>query len=185
MTTTTSAVPSGATQAPGRAPSAPLPAASWRDMLLATLAGPVALGAVLGLEVGPLTALLKSLALPAVLLGVAAVMVPALYVGATLTGAAPPAHLLVRSLGRGFRACGLVMLGLVAPALFLLATTQALGVAALVGTAATAAGVLIGLRVLFTDLFRGRSTVAIAAFALWSLVALGIGLRLFVEFVAA
>jgi hypothetical protein len=157
---------------------------SWRTMALAALGGPVALGAIVGLEVGPLAALLKSLALPAVLAGVAAVMVPALYISATITGVAPPARDMLRSLVRGFRACGLVMLGLGAPALFLLATTQTGEVAVVVGGGVTVAGVLVGLRVLFTDLFENGKFLARSAFAVWSLVALIMGMRLYVEFVA-
>lgn len=170
------------------APQDPTPGAaprSWRGMALAALGGPVALGAILGLEIGPLAALGKSLALPGVLAGVAAVMVPALYICATITGAAPPARMIALSVARGFRACGLVMLGLAAPVLFLLATTQAGAVALVVGGGATAVGVLTGLRVLFADLFERRSLAIRIAFAGWAVVALGIGLRLYVEIVAA
>lgn len=168
------------------APGAPAhdAARSWQRMTLAALGGPVALGAIVGLEIGPLSALLKSLALPAVLAGVAAVMVPALYITATITGVAPPARDMLRSLARGFCACGLVMLGLGAPALFLLATTQTSEVAVVVGSGVTAAGVLVGLRVLFTDLFANGALLARSAFAVWSLVALVMGMRLYVEFVA-
>jgi hypothetical protein len=166
------------------APGAPDAARSWQTMALAALGGPVALGAIVGLEVGPVAALLKSLALPAVLAGVAAVMVPALYISATITGVAPPARDMLRSLARGFRACGLVMLGLGAPALFLLATTQTSDVAVVVGGGVTVAGVLVGLRVLFTDLFENGALLARGAFAVWSLVALVMGMRLYVEFVA-
>jgi hypothetical protein len=156
----------------------------WQSMALAALGGPVALGAIVGLEIGPLAALSKSLALPAVLAGVAAVMVPALYISATITGVAPPARDMARSLARGFRACGLVMLGLAAPALFLLATTQTSDVAVVVGGGVTAAGVLVGLRVLFADLFERGALLARAAFAVWSLVALIMGMRLYAEFIA-
>lgn len=158
---------------------------SWQSIALAALGGPVALGAILGLEIGPLAALGKSLALPGVLAGVAAVMVPALYICATITGAAPPARVIALSVARGFRACGLVMLGLAAPALFLLATTQAGAVALVVGGGATAVGVLVGLGVLSGDLFEKRSLATRVAFAAWAMVALGIGLRLYVEIVAA
>jgi hypothetical protein len=172
---------SNQSMAPGAPQQAPR---SWRSMALAALGGPVALGAIVGLEVGPLSALIKSLALPAVLAGVAAVMVPALYISATITGVAPPARDMLRSLVRGFRACGLVMLGLGAPALFLLATTQTSDVAVVVGGGVTMAGVLVGLRVLFSDLFENGALLARSAFAVWSLVALIMGMRLYVEFIA-
>ncbi|WP_428265953.1 hypothetical protein [Haliangium sp.] len=166
----------------GRAPASPDP--GWQRTLLAAVCGPVALGVILGLEVGPAAALLKAVALPGVLLAVAAVMVPALYIGATLAGVAPPALDMLSSLGRGFRACGLVMLGLAAPVVFLLATTSAPGVPVLLGACVTAAAVVTGLRVLFSDLFAGATLRAMAGFAAWSVVALGIGLRLYIEFVA-
>jgi len=47
-----------------------------------------------------------------------------------------------------------------------------------------AAGALVGLRVLFADLFENGSLMARCAFAVWALVALIMGMRLYVEFVA-
>ncbi len=169
---------------PAEIPTASARSFSWQHTLLFALAGPVALGALLGLEVGPATALLKALILPTILLGVATVMVPALYIGSTLTGMAPPASAMAGSLGRGFRACGLVMLGLAGPVLFLLATTESATTTTFLGICTTLAGVSAGLRIIFADLFEKRSLTACMAFAAWALVALGIGLHLYVQFMA-
>ena len=152
------------------------------DALLAA-GGPMAVGAALGMIRGPLAVLPSVLAMPAVLAGVAAVMIPALYIGAALAGVAPPARDVAGAVARAFRACGVVMLGLTAPALFLLATTHAL--ATPLGGAVLAAGVLAGLRVLFGDLFAAPSPLVACAFGAWSLVAMALGTHLYIDFVIA
>jgi hypothetical protein len=162
--------------------------ASPSDAMLA-LAGPMAIGAILGLQQGVQTLgpIRDSLVLPLVLLGVTAAMIPALYIATSLAGAAPPAQYVGAAVLRSLRACGITMLGLAAPAAFLLATSKSSALVILLGGAITAAGVLAGLRVLSADLFdHQRHTLsARVVFAIWALVSLSIGARMYGQFMAA
>ena len=60
------------------------------DGLLAA-AGPLAIGAIVGMQRGAVAIAHGSLPLPLILAGVTAVMLPALYIATSLMGAAPPA----------------------------------------------------------------------------------------------
>lgn len=165
------------------------------DALLA-LGGPILTGAVLGVQQGAaqdqtmLIGLRASLTLPLILLGVTAAMIPALYIATSLAGVAPPARQVGAAVVRGFRACGVIMLGLAAPFTFLLATSTNSALAVLLGGAVTAAGVLAGLRVLFADLFRhpapslGEPLLVRFVFTLWSFVALAIGAQMYGQIMA-
>jgi hypothetical protein len=101
--------------------------------LVRGVTGPVAIGVVVGWRsgldaaedgvrsVGEQIALLAGV-IPAVILGVALVTVPALYIGQTLAGRAPPAVRVVAAARKAVDACGTVCLGLAAPLAFLVAT---------------------------------------------------------------
>lgn len=160
------------------------------DLCLA-IAGPVVVGALLGLggvqgalHTSAQDVVHTSVILPMILLCVTAAMIPALYIATSLSGAAPPAGDVALAVMRGFRSCGIAMLGLAAPIAFLLSTTQEPNAAALVGIAVTSVGVFAGLRVLFSDLFAqsARSLSLRVTFAAWSLVALAIGARMYEQF---
>lgn len=160
------------------------------DALVAA-AGPAVIGAILGLQgnhpsLGALGALRDALALPLLIAGVTAAMVPALYIATSLAGAAPHARQVAATVARALRSAGLVMLGLAVPAAFLLTTTRSVDLIDLVGLLVVATAMLIGLRVIFRDLFTDRpALMARAIFALWSLVSLATGMRLFIRFVLA
>lgn len=154
-------------------------------------AGPLVIGAILGLggihgagQAGALDALGAAVILPLILAGVTAAMVPALYIATSIAGAAPPAREVGSAVVRGFRSCGVTMLGLAAPAAFLLATTQSPDAAALLGALIVCAGACAGLRVLFAALFAEvlEPITVRLVFAFWALVALGIGARMYVQF---
>lgn len=153
-------------------------------------AGPAAIGAVLGMPRGGAAMASGAAMLPGVVLGVTALMVPALYIATSLLGAAPPAKETPAHLGRALRAMGTVLLGLAAPAAFLVATTargtgreglSSAATALVLGGVVTAFGTFVGLRRLFQGLFGGRPTgaTAMVVCAVWSIVALVIGGRLF------
>src|SRR5688572_29730530 len=101
----------------------------WMGLARA-VAGPVTIGVVLGWRSGveaPVScgrsvaeqiALLAGL-MPAVIFGVALVTIPALYIGQTLIGHAPPAAHVMAAARRAIDACGTVCLGLAAPLAFL------------------------------------------------------------------
>lgn len=171
------------------------------------LAGPMALGAVIGLRGGVAPMAMASLTLPAVLGGIAAMTIPALYIGSTLAGVAPPAPVAASAVVRAARANGVVLLGLAAPAAFLIATTTGGGGTA-IGFLALGAAALASLRVVFAGMFPatprcvrcnvdhtgdGRFCSACgraldvdlgarvrvwAVFTAWSVVALALGARL-------
>ena len=149
--------------------------------LLLALGGPAAIGAVLGMPRGALAMARGAATLPAVLLGVTAVMLPALYIGTSLLGVAPPAGETPAVLGRALRATGTLLLGLAGPGLFLAGTMGSATTALVFAAFVTVVGSLVGLRSLFAGLFEGRSPglagwlTAIA----WSIVSLTIGARLF------
>jgi hypothetical protein len=154
-------------------------------------AGPLVIGAILGLggihgagQTGALDALGAAALLPLMLLGVTAAMIPALYIATSMAGAAPPAREVGRAVVRGFRSCGVAMLGLAAPAAFLLATTGGAGAAALLGGLIVCAGAFAGLRVLFAALFAEvlEPFIVRLVFGFWALVALGIGARMYAQF---
>jgi len=149
--------------------------------VLVAAAGPAAIGAVLGMPRGGLAMASGAAILPAILLGVTVLMVPALYITTSLLGAAPPARETPTHLGGALRAMGTILLGLAPPSAFLAATMGSGATVLVLGALVTTFGTLVGLRRLFAGMFGGRPAgmPAVLACALWSLVALVIGGRLF------
>ena len=149
---------------------------SFRRTSALILAGPTVLGLCLSLRPG--TTWTEGFGLPALLLAVTAVMIPALYIGAGLLDFAPRSDAVLAGVVEGLSRCSWACLG-VAPALaFLVGTsTSALGAAAIaygfVGVA-----VCLGLRGLFATTFGGGWSAGVF-FCVWSAVCLGIGVRLF------
>lgn len=147
------------------------------------LAGPMVMGAVLGLPSGVARMLTESLLLPAVVLGVAVLMAPALYIGLSLIGAAPPAAAVLSAFGAGLRACGILLAGLAPATAFLIVTANGTWAVWAFGSIVVAAGALLGLRRLFGEL-RDDSTSALRTaplYAVWSLVSLGLGVHFFLQ----
>jgi hypothetical protein len=145
-----------------------------------TLAGPALLGACAGFPAGAGSAVHQGAAVPVALLGVTAMMVPALYIGASFAGVAPSARRMARATTGTLRDMGRVSLGL-APALaFMAATSQDDSTATVFGFMALGAVALLGLRALYLRLFaaQGRRLASTALYAAWSLVSLGIGWQL-------
>ena len=140
------------------------------------LAGPTVLGLCLSLRPG--TTWTEGFSLPFVLLGVTAVMLPALYIGAGLLDLSARADTVLRGASEGLMRCSWACLGL-APALAFLVGTST----SVFGGAAAAYGIVglsvcLGLRGLYDSTFE-RSPRAILFFVAWSAVSLGIGARLF------
>src|SRR5207302_7618200 len=92
--------------------------------LALALAGPLAAGAVLGLPGGASAVAGRGLGITAVLLGVAALTAPMLYVGVSLAGVAPAAATWLKGGRRAAIACGTLLLGVTPPLAFLLATSS-------------------------------------------------------------
>lgn len=147
-------------------------------MALALL-GPAALGLVL--TAGDPGAFTEVLRLPLLWIGVAALMTPALYITAALSGLAPSlrevASATLDALSRG----GGLLLGLAPALLFLVATSFSSRLAHdFVGVVA-ALGALAGLGLLFERLLVATDASATARFVFfgWAAVLLGIGAQLF------
>lgn len=127
---------------------------AYSDVAFA-VGGPAALGAVLGLQLGPVFVVREAALLPLLTCGLAVAMMPALYIGLNLMATAPPPRAVITSVLRGLRAGGILLLGLAAPSAFLLGTTQSRWLVSWLGAAVLAAAMTAGLRVIHADLFGG------------------------------
>lgn len=156
------------------------------------IGGPALMGAVLGLPLGLAGMAAGALALPAIVFGVALLTSPALYIGASLVGIAPPASDSLRAGVRALRASGLVLLGLAAPAAFLLATTAPAGAGAgahegvrLFALAVVGGAALAGFRKAYHDLFRLERVhdhvTAFVLFGAWALMTSLMGAKLLID----
>lgn len=151
---------------------------SSRRLALAA-AGPLLLGGVLSARLG---APQPVLALPLIVAGLTAVTVPALYIGSAALGTAPAPGVIGAAVLRGLAALGAALCGLAVPLAFLVATSAA-GTGAHLGSLALIVATLFGLGALHRGMFAGQmeSVARDALFLVWSLVALGIGARLFAD----
>jgi hypothetical protein len=127
----------------------------------------------------------NAVALPLVIGGVAAVMLPALYIATTLAGAAPSAQDFGAAALRALRAFGLVLCGVTAPVAFVLATSTSSHAAIAIGGLTVLAGAAACLRVLFSDLFGDarRSLALRGACAAWAALTLAIGVHMMARFI--
>ena len=145
--------------------------------LATAIAGSLALGALLGLPLGPQTLGRMAVTFPLVLFGVAITCAPALLIGGSLTDSGFKLDSAVRALGAGLQATGYALLGFVPVALFLACTgeTGVRGVMPTFGLIATA--VLLGLVRVWGALGVAREARSrmIPLFLGWSVVSLGIG----------
>jgi hypothetical protein len=156
---------------------APFPYPRPTSLLLAVL-GPTLLGAALGMKTGLGSMALCASVLPAIVLGVALLMAPAFYIGASLLGRSPSSTELARATGLGLRACGTTLLGLLPPTLFLLSTASKGAGAAWLCALALACASLVGTRRLYAEIYPQHQAgfLGWVFFAGWSLLSLGIGL---------
>ena len=92
--------------------------------LLIGLAGSVAMGASAGIDSGVFAVLRGAALLPAMVLVVTLLVVPALYVSASMMGVAIRLPELSAAVVAGLRSSGVAALGLVGPVLFLLASSS-------------------------------------------------------------
>lgn len=158
----------------------------WTSWLLA-VGGPLVLGATLGVRFGIHKIVTEAAVLAGLMLGLTIMMAPALYIGLSLVGAAPPAARLAESVGSALRASGTVMAGLAPATAFLLSTTLSHVVVYILGVVAVAGAALAGLRALWLELDASPGTRlrALGVFGIWSLVSTGLGAHLFVSSLGA
>ncbi len=143
--------------------------------------GPLVLGATLGIPSGVSRVMKEALMLPGLTLGLTLMMAPALYIGMSLAGAAPPASQVGASFARALRACGTVMAGVAPATAFLLATTQSHAFVQGFGVLAVGGATLAGLRSLWGEIIANADSRlrSMPVFAAWAVVSLGLGTHLF------
>lgn len=144
------------------------------------MAGPVALGLALGFGSGVRAMVSHSLLLPALIVGLTVALVPALYIGLSLTGSAPPAGEVAGAVGKALCVAGLVMIGLAPATLFLVASTRSEFLVDALTALVVGGAAVLGLRRLSQLLFAGRSVGAGGAlvYGAWASVALLLGGKL-------
>jgi hypothetical protein len=145
----------------------------------AAFAGPLAIGGALAARTGIPIAVIG---LPLIVLGVSAVTTPALYIATAATGMAPPAAVVAAAVARALGAMGIVLLGVLAPVGFLVATSErSVGIALI--TLALGGASVVALTTLRRGMFDGQphSSPRELLFAVWSVVTLIIAARLYTE----
>lgn len=142
--------------------------------------GPVALGAAIGLGSVSLPMLRGSLALPALVLGLAAALVPALYIGRSLAGAPTNAAELGRSVLRALASLGITMAGIAPAVLFLISTSESASSVLLFAYLSVGTAALIGVRRLYQELSVSgpRSGWLWLVFVAWAMLGLALGANL-------
>lgn len=154
-----------------------------RRDLLPLVAGPASLGLCVGLRHGLGAALVFAVAMPAIWLGVAALTVPALYVGAAVAGVAPPAVRVAPAVGAGLRDAGVALLGVAPAALFLVATSADPATVHAIACGVAGLGAGLGLwrvaRRMLGQVSEEGVGRAVALGAGWAVVCVGIGGHLF------
>jgi hypothetical protein len=158
------------------------PVSHVRTALLA-VTGPALVGAALGMPFGLSRLLSQAAAVPAIVVGLSVLMIPALYIATTLIGVAPAAERVAAASVSALGAAGTVLLGLAPATLFLIATSRTTLVVWVLGFLVLSAGMLASLRILFSDLFStsGARLRALPVFLIWTVVTLGLGAHLVVR----
>lgn len=148
--------------------------------LSVALAGPAALGAIIGLKLSLGTALMMGLTLPLVCLGVGVMTLPGFYVACSLLGIVPRAQVMGRIAVWGARDLGLVMLGLSPAMLLVIASLSSVDEAVVVGSLGVVASAMFGARALFHRLMDERRDMRLfLVFLAWMVLSAGLGWELY------
>jgi len=148
----------------------------WSALALAA-AGPIAIGGVMAARANDPTPLATA---PCIVFGVVAATAPALYIAIATTRQAATLTKVARSFGAALGAFGIVLAGLVLPALFLsLSSVSPLTTVVVCSCALAGAGVLALIR-LATEL-APRTFSGGLVYVLWAIATLGIAARLWVD----
>lgn len=159
----------------------------WPLRWVVAILGPTALGACLTAFSPGTPAWELAARVPGLSWGLAALTVPALYIGLAYLGTAPAAGRMASAALGGLYASGLLLLGLVPAVAFLAATVTTPRAAQLVGALAFALAGLAGLQRFFATAFADeeggvRRTMALIV---WTAVTGGLGLHLYATVVLA
>lgn len=155
------------------------PAAQPIQALFLGLMGTAGIGAVAGIERGVFAVLHDAAVLPACIAMVTLVLVPALYIGSSMSGIEVRIPQLGRAVLAGLRASGVSALGLLAPMLFLLTSTSDPRVAQFMVAAVLLFVGCLGLWATYRQLYGTAAKPAGLAtlYGLWALVFVGIGAK--------
>ena len=131
------------------------PASGGRILAGAFLAlgGAAVTGFVLGLHEGPLAMGAEALTVATLVLAVAIVMVPPLYIATAALGFAPPAGEFVAGTAESLRRAGIVLFGLAPPLAFLTATSGVAETRWLLANAVVGLAAVLAVRALWYRLF--------------------------------
>jgi hypothetical protein len=141
-------------------------------------AGPVCIGALLGVRAGDLR---LALAAPAIVFGVVAATGPALYIAAAAAGSAPPLARMARAFGVALAAFGIALAGLVLPAAFLSLSAVSAATSVVIVTGALGLAGYLAVRRLACELEVSAphaSALGRAVFTAWAVATFGIAGRL-------
>jgi len=148
----------------------------WNGLALAA-AGPIAIGGVMAARAGDLSPLATT---PCIVFGVAAATAPALYIAIATTKQSASLSRVARSFGAALGAFGIVLAGLVLPALFLsLTSVSPMTTVVVCSCTLAAAGVLAMVRLaieLAPKTFAGG-----LVYVMWAVATLGIAARLWFD----
>jgi len=164
--------------------AAPLaPTGRGLKLPLSLVVGPLLLGFCLGLPYGILPALQSAYLLPAIIVGVGAFMLPALYIGTAFLGQAPSARGLLHIALAALQDMSIVLAGIAPATLFLLVTLHGARLDLLLAPLPVILAALLALRALLHRLRETGTSGAtfLVTFGIWSAVTLGIGSHLFIH----
>ena len=145
-----------------------------RSSLALAAAGPIAIGAILAARSGDPSAIVAA---PAILFGVVAATSPALYIGITAAGKAPPLATVARAFVVALGAFGIALAGLVLPAAFLSLSSVTPVTSAATCSAALGGAAVLALWRLHIEL-AAKSFATSSVFAIWSVATFGIAGRM-------
>ena len=147
--------------------------------LLLGVMGCATLGATSGIDAGVFAVVHDAAMLPASVALVTAVLMPALYIAASMSGVAIRISDVGSAVVAGLRASGVASLGLIAPVLFLLASTENPTFSRMLISAVLLFVGVLGLRAIHARLFASAESASAipTLFLCWSLVFLGIGAK--------
>jgi hypothetical protein len=109
---------------------------------------------------------------------------PALYIGLSLSNAAPPARQVARSVVASLSSAGLCMVGLSPATLFLVASTQSTALVETLGATVIGGAAVLGMRQLWQLVFAEQraSALSVMVYGAWASVALVLGAKLLWRF---
>mgnify|MGYP003631980566 CR=1 FL=1 len=145
--------------------------------------GCAGLGATAGIDSGMFAVAHDAAVLPMAVALLTVLLVPALFVAASLSGLAIRLPDLGSAVAEGLRASGIASLGLIGPVLFLLASTDSSAVSRLLVSAVLLFVAVLGLRAIYVRLFRDALpfVTGLVLYLCWSLVFLGIGAKVVLQ----